>query len=105
MILREKAWGSRVMHHADMTFQLAVLKDASAQADRYWCNWLWHREQPSFEPSHDVFEALGEYERVAVAAAWKNWFRVLTSWEFADALIGCDVRHLLAGSESLQETR
>ncbi len=80
----------------EMAFQLAVLQDASHQADEYWGNWLWQREQPRFGPSKPLFDTLCDrYEMEAVYAAWRKWFDVLTSWEFVDALIGRDVRGMM----------
>ena len=79
----------------EMEFQLAVLRDACAQADRYWCNWLWHREQPYYSPSGSLLLQWADRDTAAIVGAWKSWFDLLTSWEYADSLIGCDVRELL----------
>ena len=80
----------------EMGFQLVILQDASAQADRYWCNWLWNRPQPAFGPSPDLLVRCAPHDASAVEAAWESWFSVLTSWDFADTLIGADLRALLA---------
>ncbi|HET9028685.1 MAG TPA: hypothetical protein VFN49_00785 [Candidatus Aquilonibacter sp.] len=80
----------------EMAFQLAVLQDASQQADEYWGNWLWRRSQPSFGPSGALIDALCDrYDVATIKAAWRKWFDVLTSWDFVDALIGRDVRGMV----------
>lgn len=79
----------------EMDFQIAALQDACAKADRYWCNWLWNRAQPPFGPSEELMRAFPGRSHEAIEMAWGSWFDVLTSWEYADALIGCDVRRLL----------
>jgi hypothetical protein len=90
----------------EMAFQLAVLQDASHQADEYWGNWLWRREQPAFGPSGALMDALCDrYEIAVVKAAWRKWFEVLTSWEFVDALIGRDVRGMLDERELVRQAR
>ncbi|MEO9262717.1 MAG: hypothetical protein ABI282_01365 [Candidatus Baltobacteraceae bacterium] len=83
----------------EMAFQLAVLEDASRQADIYWCNWMWHRMQPVFAPSEALLEAGIVRDSTVVCITWKRWFDVLTSWDFVDALIGRDVRDLLDDGE------
>ena len=79
----------------EMDFQLAVLQDACAQADRYWCNWLWKRSQPVYGPSVDLLNRCAPHDEAWVKSAWESWFSVLTSWDFADTLIGADLRALL----------
>ena len=79
-----------------MSFQLAVLQDASQQADEYWGNWLWRRPQPAFGPSGALLDALCDrYDMESIKLAWRKWFDVLTSYEFVDALIGRDVRGMM----------
>ncbi len=90
----------------EMAFELAVLQDASHQADEYWGNWLWRREQPAFAPSGALIDALCDrYDMVSIKVAWGKWFDVLTSWEFVDALIGRDVRGMLDETEPVQSAR
>ena len=80
----------------EMAFQLAVLQDASRQADEYWGNWLWRRDQPRFGPSRTLVDTLGDrYDMTTIYGAWRKWFDVLTSWEFVDALIGRDARNMM----------
>jgi hypothetical protein len=89
-----------ISRREEMAFQLAVLQDASRQADEYWGNWLWRREQPVFGPSGSLIDALCDrYEMATIKTAWSKWFEVLTSWEFADALIGRDVRGMMGERE------
>ncbi len=78
-----------------MVLELAVLEDASQQADVYWCNVLWQRQQPPFAPSRRLLERGDCCEIRSLEAMWQSWFDVLTSWEFGDALIGNDLRRLL----------
>lgn len=90
----------------EMAFQLAVLQDASHQADQYWGNWLWRREQPGFAPSKTLFDTLCDrYDIETVHAEWRKWFDVLTSWEFVDALIGRDARGIMDESELVRSGR
>jgi hypothetical protein len=90
----------------EMAFQLAVLQDASHQADEYWGNWLWRSEQPIFGPSGPLVDALCDrYEIATVKMEWRKWFEVLTSWEFVDALIGRDVRGMLDETELVRQAR
>ena len=85
-----------ISRREEMAFQLAVLQDASAQADEYWGNWLWQRPQPSFGPSGALIDALCDrYDMASIKSAWRKWFEVLTSYEFVDALIGRDVRGMM----------
>jgi len=77
---------------SDMEFQLAVLEDASAQADLFWCTALWRREQPNFHPSERLLDYAASRQIDEIRSVWNGWFAVLTSWEFAHALIGRDVR-------------
>ena len=77
---------------SDMEFQIAVLEDASAQADQFWCNLLWRREQPNFQPSERLLDYAASRPIEETRSVWNGWFAVLTSWEFAHALIGRDVR-------------
>jgi hypothetical protein len=84
----------------EMAFELAVLEDVSRQADVFWRNWLWRRRQPGFGPSLELLEKLApRYGTGGVEEAWRRWFDVLTSWEYADAVVGRDVRHLLFAVE------
>lgn len=96
MLVRDSLDVLDVSRREEMAFQLAVLQDASQQADEYWGNWLWQREQPSFGPSGSVVDALCDrYDMATIKHAWRKWFDVLTSWEFVDALIGGNVRGIL----------
>ena len=89
-----------ISRREEMAFQLAVLQDASHQADEYWGNWLWRREQPAFGPSGPLIDTLCDrYDMATIKIAWRKWFEVLTSWEFVDALIGRDVRGMLDETE------
>ncbi len=89
-----------ISRREEMAFQLAVLQDASHQADEYWGNWLWQREQPVFGPSGQLIDALCDrYDMATIKGAWRKWFDVLTSWEFVDALIGRDVRGMMDETE------
>lgn len=81
-----------------MAFQITVLEDASRQADIYWRNVLWRREQPEFAPSDGLLAGCASDDRERIRDAWKNWFCVLTSWEFAEALTGCELRRMLLES-------
>ncbi len=90
----------------EMAFQLAVLQDASRQADEYWGNWLWRREQPKFGPSKTLVDALRDrYETATVFEEWHKWFDVLTSSEFVDALIGRDARGIMDEPELVRSGR
>lgn len=80
-----------------MAFELVVLQDVQQSADAYWSNWLWCRPQPEFGPSDELLRAHGERMGEAVIRdEWHRWFEVLTSWEYVDAIMGRDVRRLLA---------
>lgn len=73
----------------DMAFELAVLEDVSREADRYWRNFMWRRVQPGFHPSAELrarFEP--RYGSGGVEEAWRRWFAVLTSFDYADAVLG-----------------
>lgn len=92
-----------ISRREEMAFQLAVLQDASHQADEYWGNWLWQRDQPAFGPSGALIDALCDrYDMSTIKIAWRKWFDVLTSWEFVDALIGRDVRGMMDERELVQ---
>lgn len=101
MLVQERRDSLDITRRDEMAFQLAVLQDASQQADEYWGNWLWRREQPAFGPSGALVDALCDrYDTASIKTAWRKWFDVLTSWEFVDALIGRDVRGILDASET-----
>jgi hypothetical protein len=86
----------------DMAFELVVLEDAVQQADIYWRNVFWSRPQPEFGPSTELLNQLApRYGPGGVELAWQRWFDVLTSWEFADTLIGRDARTALAASTAV----
>lgn len=92
-----------ISRREEMAFQLAVLQDASHQADEYWGNWLWQRDQPAFGPSGALIDALFDrYDMSTIKIAWRKWFDVLTSWEFVDAIIGRDVRGMMGERELVQ---
>lgn len=95
MMVHEILRSSQLHIRSDMDFQLAVLQDVCEKADAYWRNWLWNRQQCMAEPSAGLLRAFPERDPEAVSAVWREWFGVLTSWEYADALTGCDVRQLL----------
>jgi hypothetical protein len=96
MTLYDRPAAPDISRREEMAFELAVLQDASQQADEYWGNWLWQRDQPAFGPSGALIDALCDrYDMVSIKAAWRKWFDVLTSWEFVDALIGRDVRGMM----------
>jgi len=89
----------------DMAFELVVLEDATAQADVYWRNVFWNREQPPFGPSAGLLARFAaRYGAGGVEHAWQRWFEVLTSWDFADALIGRDARSIVFGTEPAAAT-
>ena len=95
-----------ISRREEMAFQLAVLQDASQQADEYWGNWLWRRQQPSFGPSGALIDALCDrHDMDSIKLAWRKWFEVLTSWEFVDALIGRDVRGMMDETELFAQAR
>ena len=95
-----------ISRREEMAFQLAVLQDASHQADEYWGNWLWRRDQPSFGPSGALIDTLFDrYDMMTIKTAWRKWFDVLTSWEFVDALIGRDARGIMDEMELVQLMR
>lgn len=83
-----------------MAFQILVLEDASRQADLYWRNVLWQRVQPEFAPSEGLLAGCAFDDRPSICEAWNNWFGVLTSWEFAEALTGRELREVLFESSS-----
>ncbi len=84
----------------EMAFELAVLEDASRQAELFWRNWLWRRRQPGFGPSAEILDSFGaRYGSGGVEEAWRRWFDVLTSFDYADAVIGHDVRLLFDSME------
>lgn len=101
MLVQDRRDALDITRRDEMAFQLAVLQDASQQADEYWGNWLWQREQPPFGPSGGLVDALCDrYDMASIKTAWRKWFDVLTSWEFVDALIGRDVRGILDAAET-----
>ncbi len=95
-----------ISRREEMAFQLAILQDASRQADEYWGNWLWRRDQPSYGPSGALIDALCDrYDIATIKGAWLKWFDVLTSWEFVDALTGRDIRGMLDETELFRSAR
>lgn len=106
MTMYDRSATPDISRREEMAFELAVLQDASRQADEYWCNWLWQREQPVFAPSAALIDALCDrYDMTTIKAAWSKWFDVLTSWEFVDALIGRDVRGMMDERELVHSAR
>ena len=102
MVVGDRLDAMDITRREEMSFQLAVLQDASRQADEYWGNWLWQREQRSYGPSGALIDALCDrYDMASIKSAWRKWFEVLTSWEFVDALIGRDVREMVRDVESV----
>ncbi len=103
MLVKDRVGVLDIERREEMAFQLAVLQDASQQADEYWGNWLWQREQPHFGPSGALIDALCDrYDVGTVKGAWRKWFDVLTSWEFVDALIGRDARGIVADAQRVR---
>lgn len=75
-----------------MAFELAVLEDVSRQADVFWRNFMWRRVQPGYAPSADLLARFGSrYGSGGVEEAWRRWFAVLTSFDYADAVLGREV--------------
>jgi hypothetical protein len=106
MIEHERPRAMDISRREEMTFQLAVLQDASQQADEYWANFLWRREQPAHGPSVALLDALCDrYDAESIKIAWRRWFEVLTSWEFVDALIGRDMREMMDEPELVAQAR
>lgn len=83
-----------------MNFEIAVLEDVSRAADVFWRNWLWRRRQPGFGPSPELLARFeGRYGTGGIVEAWSRWFEVLTSFDYADAVLGHDVRMLFNACE------
>jgi hypothetical protein len=79
--------------------RLELLVEIASDADRasveFWKVWLWQSQEVPGYPSPAHCAALAERFGVSsgeVQQQWLAWYVLLTSWEFASALVGRDVR-------------
>lgn len=81
-----------------LELSVEIASDAHRASVEFWKMWLWQSQEVPGYPSSAFCATLAERFGVSsgeVQRQWHEWYGLLTSWEFAAALVGHDV-HAIA---------
>ncbi len=78
-----------------LELSLEIAGDAQRAATEYWKSWLWRAKKTTCGPPVLLCQQLAVRFSVSadeVQRQWAEWYELLTSWDFAAALTGRDIR-------------
>lgn len=90
------------MHEDDLEAEAAILVDVVARALAYWQRWLWNEPELLQSPDEQFCRQISERfnaDAVHVRRVWHRWFSILTSREYAFAVIAAEMNRLKSPKE------
>lgn len=79
--------------------EIAILENAIESALDYWQRWLWNEPEMLRSPKEQFCAQISKNfgtESTRVREVWHKWFAILTSREYAFALITVDMDRIKA---------